>query len=93
MFCINKAYIMRNIDGQIFLINMKEGEAHLLNSVATLILEHINECGELNGGLRRIKEYFADIDSERIETDYWNLVKEFIQKKIIVNNDHDGQLN
>ena len=89
MYCINKSYIMRNVDGKIFLINMKEGEAHLLNQVATIILEYIVECGDLDKSLRKTEEYFSDVDPIRIEDDYRKLVKEFIQKRILVDKDYN----
>ena len=68
-----------------FLINMKEGKAHLLNPVAALIIEYIKECGSLDEGLKKTKEFFYDIDPIAIENDYYRFTNELMEKKILVN--------
>lgn len=82
---INTAkYIVRKFENETILLDVESGTSHVLDDVATIMLEYFDKYKDDDSVLERLYELFSNADHSVIEKDYRGFIRELIEKEIIV---------
>jgi hypothetical protein len=79
----NDKIAYRIIDGEAVIINLKNSELNILNSVATFIWECLNAHAKVKDIIKSLSDEF-EVDYETAEKDCIDLIFELIDKEIII---------
>lgn len=77
-------YIVRKFENETIFLDVESGTSHILDDVATLMLEYFEKYKENDVVLERLHDFFHNADYAVIEKDYNKFVQELIEKDIIV---------
>ncbi|MCX7956954.1 MAG: PqqD family protein [Endomicrobia bacterium] len=80
---ISKEVAFRKIEGEIYIVDVKNSELHKLNDTGSFIWEAINANKTKDYILKKLTQFF-DISYEDVEKDFEEFIEELIQKKLLV---------
>ena len=77
-------FIVRKFENETILLDVESGTSHILDDVATIMLEHFEKYKKTEVVLECLFALFHDVDHAVIEKDYSEFIGELIKKEIIV---------